>query len=180
MSSFFSFIDKWVIEIVSDYVKAPQMQVYTLINGKVNLNRTHALLKQPLHPQLGAPWKSASAAAEQKYIICGNTAIMGLVGVCARPLCLWTLTTGPQVTPHTPSTWKMSFPTALCNPLHSSWRIPGTGEPGGLPSLGSHRVGHDWSDLAAAAAASEATWPQWVATYLPSSWLVESKLQSIS
>ena len=37
---------------------------------------------------------------------------------------------------------------------HSSvlaWRIPGTGEPGGLPSIGSHRVGHDWSDLAAAA-----------------------------
>ena len=35
---------------------------------------------------------------------------------------------------------------------HSSvlaWRIPGTGEPGGLPSMGSHRVGHDWSDLAA-------------------------------
>ena len=29
-----------------------------------------------------------------------------------------------------------------------AWRIPGTGEPGGLPSLGSHRVGHDWSDLA--------------------------------
>ena len=37
---------------------------------------------------------------------------------------------------------------------HSSflaWRIPGTGEPGGLPSMGSHRVRHDWSDLAAAA-----------------------------
>ena len=36
---------------------------------------------------------------------------------------------------------------------HSSvlaWRIPGTGEPGGLPSMGSHRVGHDWSDLAVA------------------------------
>ena len=31
-------------------------------------------------------------------------------------------------------------------------RIPGTGEPGGLPSVGSHRVGHDWSYLAAAAA----------------------------
>ena len=30
-------------------------------------------------------------------------------------------------------------------------RIPGTGEPGGLPSAGSHRVGHDWSDSAAAA-----------------------------
>ena len=42
---------------------------------------------------------------------------------------------------------------------HSSvlaWRIPGTGEPGGLPSLGSHRVGHEWSDLAAAAAAAAA------------------------
>ena len=38
---------------------------------------------------------------------------------------------------------------------HSSvlaWRIPGMGEPGGLLSVGSHRVGHDWSDLAAAAA----------------------------
>ena len=34
-----------------------------------------------------------------------------------------------------------------------SWRIPGMGEPGGLPSLGSHRVRHDWSDLAAAAGA---------------------------
>ena len=33
-----------------------------------------------------------------------------------------------------------------------AWRIPGTGEPGGLPSVGLHRVGHDWSDLAAAAA----------------------------
>ena len=37
---------------------------------------------------------------------------------------------------------------------HSSvlaWRITGMGKPGGLPSMGSHRVGHDWSDLAAAA-----------------------------
>ena len=47
---------------------------------------------------------------------------------------------------------------------HSSvlaWRIPGTGEPGGLPSMGSHRVGHDWSDLAAAA---ERKWqgPKWI------------------
>ena len=33
-----------------------------------------------------------------------------------------------------------------------AWRIPGTGEPGGLLSMGSHRIGHDWSDLAAAAA----------------------------
>ena len=43
---------------------------------------------------------------------------------------------------------------------HSSvlaWRIPGMGEPGGLLSIGSHRVGHDWSDLAAAAAAADRT-----------------------
>ena len=42
---------------------------------------------------------------------------------------------------------------------HSSivaWRIPGTEEPGGLLSMGSHRVGHDWSDLAAATAAAAA------------------------
>ena len=40
---------------------------------------------------------------------------------------------------------------------HSSvlaWRIPGTGVPGGLPPMRSHRIGHDWSDLAAAAAAA--------------------------
>ena len=50
---------------------------------------------------------------------------------------------------------------------HSSvlaWRIPGTEEPGGLPSVGqspqspTHRVGHAWSDLAAAAAAAAAVY----------------------
>ena len=49
---------------------------------------------------------------------------------------------------------------------HSSilaWRIPGTAEPGGLPSLGSHRVGHDWSDLAAAAA-EYSYFPQWLSS----------------
>ena len=35
-----------------------------------------------------------------------------------------------------------------------AWRIPGMGEPGGLPSMGLHRVGHDWSNLAAAAVAA--------------------------
>ena len=38
-----------------------------------------------------------------------------------------------------------------------AWRIPGTEEPSGLPSMGSHRVGHDWSDLAAAAAGLDET-----------------------
>ena len=40
-----------------------------------------------------------------------------------------------------------------------TWRLPGMGEPGGLPSMGSHRFGHDWSDLAAAAAEEDQeTW----------------------
>ena len=46
---------------------------------------------------------------------------------------------------------------------HSSvlaFRIPGTGEPGGLPSLGSHRVGHNWSDLAASYCV-ENCWEKW-------------------
>ena len=46
---------------------------------------------------------------------------------------------------------------------HSSvlaWRIPGTAEPGGLPSMGLHRVGHDWSDLAAAATEYYASQPK--------------------
>ena len=41
---------------------------------------------------------------------------------------------------------------------HSStlvWKIPGTVEPGGLQSMGLHRVEHDWRDLAAAAAAAD-------------------------
>ena len=50
-----------------------------------------------------------------------------------------------------------------------SWRIPGTGEPSGLPSKGSHRVGHDWSDLAAAAAITQTPIPSvklWAYLYL--------------
>ena len=51
--------------------------------------------------------------------------------------------------------------------IHSSilaWRIPGTEKPSGLPSMGSHRVRHDWSNLAAAAvAAREKNLPSWQA-----------------
>ena len=50
-----------------------------------------------------------------------------------------------------------------------AWRILGTGEPGGLPSMGLHRVRHDWSDLAAAimlhrgfCAQEGPTWSCWV------------------
>ena len=47
---------------------------------------------------------------------------------------------------------------------HSSvlpWRIPGTGEPGGLPSIGSHRVGHNWSDSAALMPYIGSYYPLW-------------------
>ena len=47
---------------------------------------------------------------------------------------------------------------------HSSvlaWRIPGTREPGGLPSMGSHRVGHNLSDLAAGAPAAAGLSRRW-------------------
>jgi len=49
---------------------------------------------------------------------------------------------------------KLPSPALPINSSVLAWRIPGTGEPGGLPSMGSHRVGHDWSNLAAAAAAA--------------------------
>ena len=48
---------------------------------------------------------------------------------------------------------------------HSSvlaWRIPGTEEPGGLPSMGSHRVRQAWNNLAAAAAAAAAAATYWL------------------
>ena len=51
---------------------------------------------------------------------------------------------------------------------HSSvltWRIPGTGEPGGLPSMGSHRVRYDCSNLAAAVAAARTFYAKDVAQY---------------
>ena len=48
---------------------------------------------------------------------------------------------------------------------HSSvlaWRIPGTAEPGGLPSMGSHRVRHDWSDLKSCVIWMWKTTPEWL------------------
>ena len=58
---------------------------------------------------------------------------------------------------------------------HSSvlaWRIPGAGETGGLPSMGPQRVWHDWSDLAAAAAAYPFT-----ETALKSHWWLSCQIQ---
>ena len=53
------------------------------------------------------------------------------------------------------SSMDYSMPAEKAMATHSSvpaWRISGMGKPGGLPSMGSHRVRHNWSDLAAAAA----------------------------
>ena len=70
---------------------------------------------------------------------------------------------------------------------HSSvlaWRIPGTEEPARLLSMGSHRVGHDWSDLAAAAAAAARQcwvwkmfeWFLWMETQGTSSTVPQTKI----
>ena len=55
--------------------------------------------------------------------------------------------------------WRRKWqPTPVFSSLEiPAWRVPGTGKPRRLPSMGSHRVGHDWSDLAAAAAAATHT-----------------------
>ena len=73
---------------------------------------------------------------------------------------LWTSLSGPDCGAHIRKWLLASFLSPLLIPpqmaTHSSvlaWRIPGMGEPSGLPSMGSHRVGHDWRDLAAAPAA---------------------------
>ena len=56
---------------------------------------------------------------------------------------------------------------------HSSvlaWRIPGMGEAGALPSMGSHRVGHDWSNLAAAAVTESKDISERIYLYLVNMW----------
>ena len=57
---------------------------------------------------------------------------------------------------------------------HSSvlaWRIPGMGEPGGLLSMGSHRVGHDWSDLAVAASPANFGRAEEILVYVAGIWI---------
>ena len=62
---------------------------------------------------------------------------------------------------------------------HSSgfaWRIPGTRKPGGLPSMGSNRIRHDWSDLAAAAATLKASTSQGNTNLINANLSLERKL----
>ena len=67
----------------------------------------------------------------------------------------------------------IALPTKFHMVQHSSvlaWRIPGMGEPGGLPSMGSHRFGHNRSDLASAAAVKAMVFP--LVMYGCESWTV--------
>ena len=60
---------------------------------------------------------------------------------------------------------------------HSSvlaWRIPGPGEPGGLLSMGSHRVGHDWSYLAAILLYVKYSWSEGVCFAVNQVWFVDN------
>ena len=52
-----------------------------------------------------------------------------------------------------------------------AWRIPGTGEPGGLPSMGSHRVRHNWINLAAAACCLLEITASLLRAYKPLKWI---------
>ena len=80
----------------------------------------------------------------------GEQTELGMIKLHFKQLCT------SRFQPEESSCWDFGgFPLEKEMATHSivlAWRIPGTGEPGGLPSMGSHRVGHDWSDLAAAAA----------------------------
>ena len=75
----------------------------------------------------------------------------------------WSVVTTPTVD----NKQSLAAETGKAMAPHSSilaWKIPWTEEPGGLQSMGSHRVGHDWSDLAAATAAAESWRRQWQLT----------------
>ena len=81
------------------------------------------------------------------WIYTASSTTLGAAAVTVSPC------SGARLSPFAPSFCHlMGLEKAVathCSVL--AWRIPGTGEPGGLPSVGSHRVGHNWSDLAAAA-----------------------------
>ena len=123
------------------------------------------LTPSPWLCQAPAPWSSPYYSLFAKEV----TEPPGEVGSRPKAICLvwdrdkiWTSVNGSPKSTLLPcglfiSHFKKEVEDEAMAP-HSSvlaWRIPGMGEPGGLPSTGSHRVGHDWSDLSAVAAAAE-------------------------
>ena len=107
---------------------------HVLLHGIFPAQVSNPHLLHPLHWQTGfLPWVPPGNPCMSIYLIffiCSS--VDGHLG------CFYILATGN------------------CMSFHSSvlaWRTPGTAEPGGRPSVGSHSIGHGWSDLAAAAAA---------------------------
>ena len=113
---------------------------------------------------LGSPILLAETGQKLGYVIIGNSPLFRRRQWQPTPVLLLGKSHGrrslvgcsPWGRKESDTTERLHFH-ALENEMatHSSvlaWRIPGTGEPGGLPSMGSRRVGRDWSDLAAAAA----------------------------
>ena len=117
-------------------------------------------------PSMGSHWVRhdwsdlAAAAAHTSFIPSPRSLENPMDGV-ARKAAVHGVTEG--WTRLSDFTFTFHFPAEKEMATHSSvlaWRIPHSGEPGGLPSVGSHRVGQDWSDLAVAAARSlpKVTW----------------------
>ena len=132
----------------------------------LSLARVHSCVH--MVPRLPCPWYKLIHTSEVKYIFPPSKAHGEGNGTPLQYSCLenpidwgawWAAVHGVTKSRTRLSDFTFTFHFhALGKEMasHSSvlaWRIPGTGEPGGLPSMGSHRVGHDWSDLAAVAAA---------------------------
>ena len=84
---------------------------------------------------------------------------------CLQPMTDWLVNTGyDRTTAYVSREQLCGAFMFLCTPTPATpsstlvWQIPCTGDPGGLPSMGLHRVGHDWSDLAAVVAAAPPPW----------------------
>ena len=114
------------------------MSCHSLLAWRVSIERSAVIL-------MGIPLCVIccfSLAAFNIHSLC--LIFVNLINMCLGVFCLRFILFG---TLWVSWTWVIiSFPIL-------AWRIPGTGEPGEMPSMGSHRVGHDWSDLAAAVAA---------------------------
>ena len=131
-------------------------------------------------PQSG--WRTCLGSEHSEHeLICqfSSVQLLSCVWLFATP---WTA--AHQASLSITNSWSLSKLMSIVEKeiaTHSSvlaWRIPGTGEPGGLPSMGSHRVGHDWSDLAAAAEAGHSMCEECVCVLKtwPLPWYFESKL----
>ena len=118
-----------------------------------------------------APWKKnydkpRQCIKKQRHYLAYKGSYSQSYGFSSSHVCMWELDHNESWALKNWCFWTVVLEKTLESPLDCkesskpvnpkgnqlAWRIPGMGEPGGLPSMRSHRVGHDWSDLAAAAA----------------------------